>query len=481
MLLLAIRLEQDTPLHRRALGQLLYRAMMPGIRFVSEITSADVVLWWGSSQPVGKLTVPLLSLPDGGFIEDHAAWQRGIPALVEHTRRARTMDELRQSLFRHENGGATAVLDLCSLCLGLLDQWEDRLIEDRDEHGRFPATEGVLFRESALLVPVVDRVARALGEELSRLGGHRAQPDERTVLRGHPFVFCPSLDIDSDGMFRGRTALRTLRQGAREGTETLAKAVAAGVATKLHITDDPHLRLREIAEALDGADAPSTFFVQTHRAHALDSYELTADSPLLKELLRISAGRNEVGLHSSFSTRSGDPSIEEQWTRLRTHLLRARSVHRAHFLRVEVNDLWRDDAELADSSIGFSGATGFRLGTAVPFPLLQRNGQDDGAWEVPPSAMDVTLRYREGLTPELAANRVAQLFDAAEEVGGCVSIIWHPNNMEELFWPGWRGVFFDLIAEAHRRGALVTTISNAAMRYASHHAATMDGLREALG
>jgi hypothetical protein len=322
----------------------------------------------------------------------------------------------------------------------------------RDKHGR-PEPGGSVHRQSA--EPLLDCWAHRLGVHIAGLLGE--EPPAPT------WHFCASFDIDSPGMFRGRNLFRSARAlAATRSPATLARGVEEMLKAKSRIAVDPHIRLRELGEALEGMDVPATFFCQTHRLAKLDSYTLDREPALAAQLRAIMENEyHEVGLHSSYATRDlGADFFRAQWTRLREALGESPApVHRAHYLRtpdaLDWHAPWRGD--WVDSSLAYGPACCWRRGTAYPFRV------NDRLVEAPPAVMDTQLRYHESRTVEAAFDHLCNLLDAVARTGGIFAPIWHPNEMDVLLASDWRELFFDLVEEARRRGAVFSPLARTAL------------------
>lgn len=445
---------------RRALAQLLLRTGLDPGAFVASAAGAGIALAWTQHPPA----TPGIHLPQRIDPRDRLAWRDATRAFLAEWKRAGLDGDW---LFARQPDGASARHDLPMIALGLLDQWDESLSSARDEHGRFPPAESLLGGAGLLDVPVVDRMARAVARELERIAGvplPRRQP---------PWGLAVTLDIDSEGMFRGSMAYRSALTAARTGPRTLARFATRGALVSARILPDPHLDMRGLCQVLEGLDARATFFVQTHRAHTLDSYELSARSPLVAALRRARLEGHEVGLHSSYATGVDGPVLERQLARLRTRVPGARPLHRAHYLRGRLDAPWRT-APIVDSSLAYGSSTGFRLGTTVPFTLEQ------GAFEAPPAAMDTTLRRDEELTPRAAARRVLALASEARRSGGLLTVIWHPHNLEPVLWPGWLAAMVEVVTEVRRTGGGVGPLGALAKPWIAHGRAIESTIREVL-
>ncbi len=423
----------------RALAELLARLGYP-VRLVAP-REAEVVLAWGEADVPGEK--PFVRLPRRNYQPRKDGFRRDLENLLKKDK----LPPVRNS---------TLKADLPGLFQAVLAGWEEKR-GPRDSHGRPTPESTAAGRLGCLDRPFLDEWARALGGKLARQAG-RGQPPESPA-----WVFATTFDIDSAGMFRGRAALRNLRTIARQKPDRLLEALGLAFRSWIGAARDPHLRIREIAEMLEGLQVPATFFCQTHRRHRLDSYDLSRCRALGKNLRAILRNRyHEVGLHSSYATSDARPRFFHlQWRRLRREAGRGISpVHRAHYLRSGPRlAYWSpfNRESFVDSSLGFGAHEGFRRGTCLPFRA------SDEIIEAPPTVMDTTLRYFRGMGPEEAYQRGVELMDRVSAVGGLFVPVLHPNNMEPILWPGWQDVLLDWITEAKRRGARFQSLASCAL------------------
>ncbi len=349
--------------------------------------------------------------------------------------------------------------DVAGLCHAILHGAEETRVALHDEHGRFPPEESLLVRNELIDMPVADRLGRSIGTMLWRLANRRERLPEPE------WFLCTTLDIDSAGMYRGRALARNLRTVWRTAPGKIPRAIGQAMMVQAGLMEDPHLRLRELAEALEGMDVPAIFFCQTHRRHLLDSYRLSRSPRLVRYLRRILKNEfHHIGLHGSYATRElGRGFLGAQWRQLRRLLGPGiEPVHRAHYLREPAG---APGCKVSvDSTLGFGAREGFRRGTAIPFRLREEEGPPRCLIEAPPTLMDTTLRHFRGMTPQQAWEKGRELMLRVSESGGLFVPLWHPENMEELLWPGWSEVFLDLITEAKRLGARPLPLALAARR-----------------
>lgn len=110
-----------------------------------------------------------------------------------------------------------------------------------------------------------------------------------------------------------------------------------------------------------------------------------------------------------------------------------------------------------DSTFGYNSTVGFRAGTAQAFRPVGANS----LIELPLVVMDTALFFPShlDLCPADAWREVMAIVDEMERFGGCLTVNWHDRSLfPERLW----GQFYrDLVVELERRGAWITTASDA--------------------
>lgn len=413
---------------------------------------AELALIHGEPGDASPVSCPRIVMPRKSYRHGDAAWRDDFAAAVRRG----------GPRFQESPGPvAHADIDLAGLLRALLEGWEEAAdTAPADPHGRFPAESSLPNQLRVLDRPILDQWARSLGRTMMRLAG---DSHEFTPL---PFAFCATFDIDSAGMFRGATAIRSLARIARQRPTLLPEATWHALRVQLRMARDPHLTARPLGEMLEGMDVPATFFVQTHRLHRLDNYSLRRAPGLADDLRAILRnGVHQVGLHSSYVTRDlGRRSWRTQWKRLRAVLgPQVSPVHRAHYLRAPDQAGYPIDeaaGEIVDSSIAFGAREGFRRGTAWPWRPAP------GVVELAPCVMDTTLRHFTGAdTADAAHDRSVALLRQVAATGGAFVPVWHTNNLDPYLWPGWRDALIDVIREARRLGARFQSLATVAVHW----------------
>jgi hypothetical protein len=375
-----------------------------------------------------ELTLPghtgSLLLPDAFFATAARDWltERSLPREPLHR-----LNDLPLLFDRDLFGGA----------FFLLTRYEEAVLAQRDDHGRFLASASLAAREDFLERPLVNEYAELLWRDL-----YATWP--RLERRSRAFRVMPSHDVDIPFCGHSGLADRFRR--------------AAGDVVKRR---DPPLALRRLVGASDLYDTfeflmdtserngvrSTFFFLAGHKPENRvgDGYSL--DDPRVRSLLRRIHDRgHEIGLHGSYASHDEPTRLHAELGELR----RACSEEgieqdawggRQHFLRWS-GRLWEayEEAGLAyDASLSFADHPGFRAGICWEYPVFDLWGRRPlPVRERPLVAMDASLLQYMRLDDAATLARLAALKETCRRWEGDFTLLWHNDR---LFWRGARRAY----------------------------------------
>jgi len=348
----------------------------------------------------------------------------------------------------------------------------------RDQWGNWDFSFGESNRRGELYVPWLDRPLVQLRERL--LATHPEWRAEPAWPEGRPFAVCLSHDVDF--VTQNPTLLRSAQTAWRDGRALWANlgdrgAVALAshslLVSAFQIVTLRGLRHRhertydEWLKVEDRHGFRSTFFYfpenVSHR-HLFDCHygygdTVRFDGRRMRVRDMMVAMRDsgwEIGLHGSYHSALEPGLLIEQKREIEGVSQRPVVSTRQHWLHYDVRvtpGLQHSAGLLADSTQGFNRNIGFRAGTAFPYACWDHeHGRALPLLEVPQHVMDGGLFTANALEydRDLAMKHCVQLMDEVEAVGGCLTLSWHPNVIEN---PTYWSVYEDLLAEAARRRA----------------------------
>jgi hypothetical protein len=305
--------------------------------------------------------------------------------------------------------------------------------------------------------PIVDQWLGTIIKTASALSWQQCQDNpQSTVLLTHDVDYLPSPF--------NRGFPRFLRSLARQAVtrkrldDTVRNVYAYG---KSFIHELPYFDFEKIVAGELARGACSSFQFISRRGHRSDpAYDL--NNPYFREALRILREKDfEVCLHGSY--RAGDePLILAEEKKTLENILGYEVIgHRQHYLHLHPRSFFAgiENARFQyDMSIGYNDAVGPRAGTYFAYrPYDIYKAKSFSFWEFPLVLMDTTLATTYLFKPAEALLKSKEEMQHVIEAKGCVSIIWHQEQMGGILDPGYDQIYWDLLDELHRRQVRLTT------------------------
>lgn len=295
---------------------------------------------------------------------------------------------------------------------------------------------------------------------------------------GRPFALCLTHDVDFVTLHSWRPAWRRMHRpdtGLRNRAAA-ARAVAGSAVRQLRRAmgsgTDPLWHYEDWLDLESKHGMKSTFFffpTELKMPHLYDCSYSFSDAVRFKGKKQTVAGmmkeiaRNgwEVGLHGSYHSATEMGVLAGEKKQIETALGQPIASTRQHWLHydVRVTPQCQEAAGLlADSTHGFNRSIGFRAGTAFPYWTWDCKGdKPTSVLQIPQHVMDGALFSANALEYDeaMAVQHGLELMDAVQEAGGCYTLSWHPNYLND---PKWWNVYKALLEEAHRRKAWNCTV-----------------------
>jgi hypothetical protein len=375
---------------------------------------------------------PAVVLPDVLFATAPEAWLTA--ASLPTVRAGDGLPVLYGSTPGAEHDGRRLDVDVLGSAFFMLTRYEELVLADRDQYGRFPAAASIASKAGFLGVPIVDAYVERLWDALSA-----AWP--RLERRPRAFEVVLTHDIDDP--------LTTLDHGPRDvvrqlGGDLVRRRDPRLAARRLRSLAgdrraDPNNTFDFLMDVSERHGLRSAFYFLAHRDERPRDGAYLFEDPWVRSLIGHIARRgHEVGIHPSHCTSRDAERTLEELTRLR-RVAEAEGVDqerwggRQHFLRWANPDTWRnwDAAGLSyDSTLAYPEAVGFRTGTCQPYRVFDLQARRALALEERPfQVMDVTLLSSMALSLSEAHAAVLQVAAECRRYGGSLGILWHNNTL----------------------------------------------------
>ncbi len=323
---------------------------------------------------------------------------------------------------------------------------------------------GLLYR------PVVDE------DYLANGGQKPGWPD------GKSFAVSLTHDVDAVSLYSLKQSLRSRKAQLLNGGSAFQKVkslIGVGIdlaSAVMHIQQkDPLHCYERWLKAEKECGAHSTFFfwpglsAVTKRHHTDCAYELY--DPVVFDNQRCTVAEIiqeidrqgwEIGLHPSWYSFDDADELKRQKESLEKALGHEVVSVRQHYLHYDIRVTPAVHAAAGfkyDSTLGFNDNVGFRFGTSRPWYLYDLKGEKElPIMEIPLIVQDgALLSPTKGmrLDENTAFQYIVQITNAAEKVGGILTLLWHPNH---IIKPDWWRLYLRALEYLKKKNALFGSV-----------------------
>jgi hypothetical protein len=224
----------------------------------------------------------------------------------------------------------------------------------------------------------------------------------------------------------------------------------------------PYDTLKCIADKEAHLGAISSFQFTVKRRHRSDpAYDFSRYYNTENDLKNLLHRGFEICLHGSYRAGRTSGQIAEEKMELQTILGTNVTGHRQHYLNFHPATFFPELEKAGlkyDMSIGYNDMSGSRAGTLFPFrPYDMEKAKPFSLWEIPFILMDTTLATTYLFSSEQALDHCMDQIRPMEKSGGCVSVIWHQEQLSGLLDPGFDSIYWTLLKRLSERGMRLTS------------------------
>ena len=335
------------------------------------------------------------------------------------------------------------MFDLFGTTFFLLSLYEEGVKKGRDEHGRFTASQSLLFQSNLLNRPVVNEYLELLWGILKF-----QFPTLKRKTRFYEKIISCDVDhpIDLAGKSSVRTLKRVLARVVRDRTVSGAWKDLQNYGANMVSCSSFDQYLRNIYWIMDKNEAIGNklefyiipFVTDDARDEAHDYHA----SPLSDLLRHIIDRGHKIGVHPGYATYNNElnfqSSVKEFQKLFRPAELDFENLHnRQHYLCFDVFTtplLWERFGVRIDSTLTFADSSGFRCGTCYAYPMYSlAERRRLHVFQQPLTAMEYTVIGRKyenlGIT-ENTIKRINSLKETCKFYNGTFTLLWHNSFLQ---------------------------------------------------
>ena len=320
----------------------------------------------------------------------------------------------------------------------LLSRYEEYLMQDFDEHCRYPSYQSVLSRNHLLQKPIVNQWAQLIAQKIQeQFPGFEYQKPR--------FDFLSTIDIDNAWAYKNKSLHRTagaLAKGFLKGNIQQNKERLQVIRGE---KEDPYDTYDFIKKLYKDRSELLQFFVLLSKTSKYDR-NISPRNEQLQELIRDLCNHFPVGIHPSYRSTKNKRVLKKEIANLERICKKKVGSSRQHFLRLEFPKTYRRLMKAGinnDYTLGYADHFGFRAGTASSFWFYDLKKEVKTKLRIHPfQMMDVALKNYLNLTTNEAMDVIENLMLEIRKCGGTFISLWHNESLSDQGdWAGWKEVF----------------------------------------
>lgn len=334
-------------------------------------------------------------------------------------------------------------IDIFGSAFFMLTRYEEVVLNEKDIHGRFPATASLAFKEGFLTRPIVCEYVEILWSALSKIEPSLKRKERR-------FGLVLTHDVDQPFKFRfmnlkGSVKVLAVDILKRRSLKKAFSDFCCFIAVKSGKTErDPYNTFNKIMDLSESAGVKSHFyFIAENYGKPLNGIYDFENEEIVEIIGRIRKRGHECGLHVSYDAAADAGKMRKEVEKFRKVCLKAGAVPdlfeaRHHFLRVSVPESWRIMEECGirrDLSLSFADHAGFRCGVCWEYPLFDLTaGRKLALKELPLIVMECSVidkRYMDSGAGEKSFEFIKSLMNTTALFNGQFVLLWHNNRFED--------------------------------------------------
>ncbi|MBI1222822.1 MAG: hypothetical protein GC180_09490 [Bacteroidetes bacterium] len=328
--------------------------------------------------------------------------------------------------------------DLFAATFYLVSRYEEYLDFKPDQHGRFPATESLAYKEEFLEQPIVNDWAARLVALLEK-----DYPDY--AFQHNDFQFISTIDVDMAFSYKHKGVWRNLGGFTRELLNLDLKKLDKRIRVLTDQEEDPFDNFRYQEKLHDSLGVEVIYFILLGD-HGKYDKNIDWDNDAFVDIIQSLAEKHEVGIHPSYYSNKVKKKVGEEIERLQSITVSTIESSRQHFLKLDIRETYKvlmQNGILRDHSMGYSEVTGFRAGICSSYPFFDLVKNESREFILYPFAvMDVALNHFMKLSPEEAIQKVQLLMDRVKKHKGLFISVFHNESLSDFDnWEGWRTVY----------------------------------------
>jgi len=332
--------------------------------------------------------------------------------------------------------------DIFAASFFMLTRWEEFVIKQKDEFGRFPEEMALSIKHGFHIRPVVNQYVEMLWNMLISLGFQQKRKTRKYQLKiTHDVDFFKKYDSFSK---ISRSIIGDILK--RKSLNKIIETLTTVLKIYLKKEKDPFDVFDFFMNVSENNGLQSHFYFIPSVLDKYSTYSI--ENKQLKAIIQQIIDRKHIiGYHASWLAFENTELFEKEVNILRNLGIKI-TEGRQHYLRFKVPDTWKIWEQFGleeDSSLGFSNTIGFRTGTCYEYKVFDILSKKElNLCENPLIAMDSALLKCCKSNTEMQ-KKIYDIAQVVKKYNGNFVLLWHNNNINCNFGKNFDAKYVDII------------------------------------
>jgi len=336
--------------------------------------------------------------------------------------------------------------DIFSAVFYFISRYEEWQAFEPDNHARFESQASILFQNKMNLKPVVDYWLIEFKNALLKFYPKINFPENK-------FKVISTIDVDNLFAYKAKGFLRTIGAIAKDVIKFDITNLKKRVNVIVKKENDPFDIYAINSDFCFKNNIPLIYFFLFRTGTKYDRTVNPKSGAFANVIKQIKDAGAFVGLHPSYYSSQNKSCFKQEVKLFSQQSLSPVKISRQHYLKFDIKttpQLLIENGIIADFTMGFASAIGFRAGTSFPFYYYDFVSEKQGdLLFVPFCAMDGAFFVYDKISPEKMLGSLLEMANEVQKVNGFFITVFHERTFSSHLYPGYDQVYKNLFQKVN--------------------------------
>jgi len=333
--------------------------------------------------------------------------------------------------------------DIFAASFFMLTRWEEFVIKDKDQFGRFPEEKSYVMIHNLNLRPIVNEYTEMLWRIFQYLGCK-----QKRKFRAYKLKITHDIDLFTKYSTIGKS-FKTIAGDilVRKNLNLATQNFKNYLKIRLGKNKDPYNVFDFFMDVSEKHQLKSHFYFIPAKVDEKETTYSINNKNVIETIENIKKREHIIGYHASWNTFLNYSNFIDEIETLEK-ISGKIEEGRQHYLRFQIPDTWQDwekSGRREESTLGFSKNIGFRCGTCYLFPvfdILERKKLR--LRENPLILMDTALKIVYSNQNQML-KAITEIGQIVQKYNGNLVLLWHNNTINDYDWENYEKFYKEMI------------------------------------